>query len=157
MPKINGLNAGRHLKQALPAVKLIYLTAHWRPDLVSEAFELGASAYVLKSAIGSELIEALRAVKNGGTFVSPALTEGKADIRVEDLIQREQDHHLTPRQKEVLHLLTEGKSFKEVAHILDISPSTVEYHKYSIMKQNHIKTNADLFEFAHKVLPLGEP
>ncbi|HSQ19590.1 MAG TPA: response regulator transcription factor [Blastocatellia bacterium] len=150
MPTMNGLNAGQRLKQILPAVKLVYLTMNQDPDMASEAFRLGASAYLLKTSAGSELIRALREVLRGGTYVTPLMTEGMVGSFIQNFKRRKSTNHLTLRQKEVLQLLAEGLSMKEAAFILNVSPRTVAFHKYTMMNHLNIKSSAELIEYAMK-------
>jgi DNA-binding NarL/FixJ family response regulator len=148
MPTMNGLNAGHRLKQILPRVKLIYLTMNQDPDMAAEAFRLGASAYLLKTSAGSELIRALREVLRGGTYVTPLMTEGMVGSFVQIFKRRKSTNPLTLRQKEVLQLLVEGLSMKEAAFILNVSPRTVAFHKYTMMDHLNIKSSAELIEYA---------
>ena len=117
MPLMNGLSAGQQLKQEMPAVKLIYLTMNQDPDLAAEAFKLGASGYLLKSSAASELAHAIRETLMGRSYVTPLITEGMVGSFVQNLKRRKPAHKLTLRQKEVLQLLAEGRSMKEVAAI----------------------------------------
>jgi DNA-binding NarL/FixJ family response regulator len=148
MPTMNGLSAGQRLKQMLPTVKLVYLTMNQDPDMASEAFRLGASAYLLKTSAGSELIRALREVVRGGTYITPIMTEGMVGSFVQNFKRRKNNNHLTLRQKEVLQLLAEGRSMKEAAFILNVSPRTVAFHKYTMMDHLNIKSSAELIEYA---------
>jgi len=150
MPTMNGLSAGQRLKQILPTVKLVYLTMNQDPDMASEAFRLGASAYVLKTSAGSELLRVLREVLRGGTYVSPLMTEGMVGSFIQNFKHRKSTSHLTLRQKEVLQLLAEGLSMKEAAFILNVSPRTVAFHKYTMMDHLNIKSSAELIEYAMK-------
>jgi len=150
MPKMNGLNAGERLKQTMPLVKLVYLTMNQDPDIAGEAFRLGASAYVLKNSAAKELLQAIREVVRGGYYVTPLMTEGVSGSFVRNFKQRKSKYHLTLRQKEVLQLLAEGRSMKEVAFVLNVSPRTVAFHKYSMMEHLHIRSSAELIEFAMK-------
>jgi Response regulator containing a CheY-like receiver domain and an HTH DNA-binding domain len=150
MPKMNGLNSGERLKQTMPLVKLVYLTMNQDPDIAGEAFRLGASAYVLKNSAAKELLQAIREVVRGGYYVTPLMTEGMSGSFVRNFKQRKSKYHLTLRQKEVLQLLAEGRSMKEVAFVLNVSPRTVAFHKYSMMEHLHIRSSAELIEFAMK-------
>jgi len=150
MPKMNGLNAGERLKQTMPLVKLVYLTMNQDPDIAGEAFRLGASAYVLKNSAAKELLQAIREVVRGGYYVTPLMMEGMSGSFVRNFKQRKSKYHLTLRQKEVLQLLAEGRSMKEVAFVLNVSPRTVAFHKYSMMEHLHIRSSAELIEFAMK-------
>ena len=148
MPTMNGLNAGERLKQILPRVKLIYLTMNQDPDLAAEAFRLGASGYILKNSAASELVYAIREALLGRSFVTPLMTKDMVDSFLQNLKHRKNRGRLTLRQKEVLQLLAEGLSMKEVAHVLGVTPRTVAFHKYSMMEQLQVKTSAELIQFA---------
>jgi Response regulator containing a CheY-like receiver domain and an HTH DNA-binding domain len=131
-------------------VKLVYLTMNQDPDIAGEAFRLGASAYVLKNSAAKELLQAIREVVRGGYYVTPLMTGGMSGSFVRNFKQRKSKYHLTLRQKEVLQLLAEGRSMKEVAFVLNVSPRTVAFHKYSMMEHLHIRSSAELIEFAMK-------
>lgn len=148
MPAMNGLIAGQQLKKDMPAVKLIYLTMNLDPDLAAEAFRLGASGYLLKSSAASELPFAIREALTGRSYVTPQITEGMVGSFVQNLKRKKPAHKLTLRQKEVLQLLAEGRSMKEVAAILNVTPRTVAFHKYTMMEQLGIKTSAELIQYA---------
>ncbi len=150
MPHLNGLDAGVQVKHQLPRVKLVFLTMNMAPDVAAEAFLHGASAYVLKQSAGDELLLAVRKVQQGLSYLSPLVAQ-------ETLmhLQRKQNHpgqekRITQRQSEILQLLAEGKSMKEVANIIDIAPGTVAFHKYRMMETLNIKTNAALLAYAIK-------
>ena len=108
MPQLNGLDAGRRLKHALPKVKLIFMTMHEDPDLVGEAFRAGASAFLLKEAAVSELTEAIEQVLKGGTYVTPSAAEGLSNISLRDPKHREHAPEPTPRQREVFNYWRKG-------------------------------------------------
>jgi DNA-binding NarL/FixJ family response regulator len=150
MPIMNGLNAGQRLKQVLPAVKLIYLTMNPDPDIAAEAFRLGAAGYLVKSSAASELVHAIREVLRGRSYVTPLLTEGMVGSFVQNLKRRKSPRQLTLRQKEVLQLLAEGRSMKEVAFVLNVTPRTVAFHKYTMMEQLNVKSSAELIQYAMK-------
>jgi len=147
---MNGLSAGQRLKQDLPSVKLIYLTMNQDPDLAAEAFKLGASGYLLKNSAASELAHAIRETLRGRSYVTPLITEGMVGSFVQNLKSKKPAHKLTQRQKEVLQLLAEGRSMKEVAAILNVTPRTVAFHKYTMMEQLNVKTGAELIQYAIK-------
>ncbi|HSF23195.1 MAG TPA: response regulator transcription factor [Blastocatellia bacterium] len=155
MPTMNGLNAGERLRQLVPKAKLIYLTMNRDPELAAEAFRLGASGYLLKNSAASELVHAIREALMGRAYVTPLMTKGVVGPFIRKLMQREKPHRLTLRQKEVLQLLAEGHSMKEVAYILGVTPRTVAFHKYTMMEQLELKSSAELIQFAIKssVLP----
>jgi DNA-binding NarL/FixJ family response regulator len=146
MPLLNGLDAGRQLKARQRSVKLIYLTMNPDPDLAGEAHRLGASGYVLKSSAASELTQAIREALRGRTYITPLIAR---DV-VGSLIERRAGSELTTRQREVLQLLAEGRSMKEVGSILNVAPRTVAFHKYRMMEQLRLKTSAELVQFAVK-------
>jgi DNA-binding NarL/FixJ family response regulator len=148
MPTMNGLNAGQRLKQMMPMLKLVYLTMNHDPDVAGEAFRLGASAFVLKNSAATELLEAIRKVVRGGYYVTPLMTKGMEGSVVQYFKQRKAKYPLTLRQKEVLQLLAEGRSMKEVAFVLNVSARTVAFHKYTMMEHLHIRSNAELIEYA---------
>jgi len=155
MPGMNGLSAGQKLKQEIPSVKLIYLTMNQDPDLAAEAFKLGASGYLLKSSAASELAFAIREALTGRSYVTPLITEGMVGSFVQNLKRKKPTHKLTLRQKEVLQLLAEGRSMKEVAAILNLTPRTVAFHKYTMMEQLNLKTGAELIQYAIKNSIIG--
>jgi DNA-binding NarL/FixJ family response regulator len=145
MPLLNGLDAGRQLKAARAGVKLIYLTMNADPDVASEALRLGASGYVLKSSAGVELKQAIHEALRGRSYITPLITR---DLVGSLIHQKAHRPDLTPRQREVLQLLAEGKSMKEVGAILDLTPRTVAFHKYRMMEQLRLKTSAELVTYA---------
>jgi DNA-binding NarL/FixJ family response regulator len=147
MPLLNGLDAGRQIKQLRKSTKLVYVTMNEDPDLAAEAFRAGASAYLLKRSAASELLLAIREVMNGRSYVTPLVTEGLVGSFM-DAANRKPSHDLTPRQREVLQLLAEGHSMKQVAALLNVTPRTVAFHKYRMMEQLNIRTNAELIQFA---------
>ena len=149
MPLLNGVEAARQIKQKLKTVKLVFLTMNEDADLAAEAFRAGASAYLLKRSATSELPLAIREVMQGRSYVTPLVTEGL----VESLLQpepRRPAHELTPRQREVLQLLAEGRSMKEVASVLNLTPRTVAFHKYRMMDELKVKSTAELVQYAVK-------
>ncbi|PYT01751.1 MAG: DNA-binding response regulator [Acidobacteria bacterium] len=153
MPKGNGLSVGPKLKKLLPKTKLIYLTMYSSMESASQAFKLGASGYILKSTAGKELLRALREIQRGGYYATPELTEGMIGSFVQNFKNMEEPHKITARQKEVLHLISDGLSMKEIALRLDIQYTTVVFHKYTMMRQLGIKTSAELISYALSSLP----
>jgi len=147
MPLLNGLDAARQIKQMDPSVRLVFVTMNEDPDLAAEAFRAGAAAYLLKRSAGSELLTAIREAMKRRSYVTPLVTEGMLGA----LMHSTPDpaaRQLTSRQREVLQLLAEGKSMKEVASVLNVTPRTVAFHKYRMMEQLNIKTNAELIQYA---------
>jgi len=150
MPRLNGLDAARQLKAKMPRMKLIFMTMQQGPYLVGEAFRAGASAFLLKEAAASELIDALDQVLKGGRYVTPSAAEGLTNISLRDPKDREHVPQPSARQREVIQLLAEGCSMKEVAAALGITKRTVAGHKYAVMELLQLKTNADLVQYAIK-------
>ncbi|MEX5219275.1 MAG: response regulator [Nitrospiraceae bacterium] len=149
MPLLNGIDATRQLKKTLPDVKIIFVTMHADPAYLNEAFKAGGSGYLLKRSAGSELIQAIRSVLGGNYFVTPLLTKGLVNTAIGDApIPATRRNVLTPRQREVLQLVAEGKAVKEIAQLLNISPKTVEFHKAQIMEQLDLRTTAELTKYA---------
>ncbi len=149
MPRLNGLDAAPQLKQMLPEVKLIFLTVHEDPHLAAEAFRVGASAYLLKNCAASELFQAIQQARHGRSYVTPLIAQGMV-ASLQAPTRRQASSQLTPRQREVLQLLVEGHSMKEVGAILSVAPRTVAFHKYRMMAKLGLKTNAALMQFAIK-------
>lgn len=148
MPLLNGLTAARQIREFDKDVKLVFVTMNEDPDLAAEAFQAGASAYLLKRSAASELLAAIQQVVLGRSYVTPLVTEGMEQSMMEHGPDGPARHELTPRQREVVQLLAEGRSMKEVAAILNIAPRTVAFHKYRLMDQLHVKTNAELIQYA---------
>lgn len=149
MPILNGLDAGRQVKEMLPSVKLVYLTMNPDAEVAAEAFARGASGYLLKTCASSEMVLAVRDALRGKSYVSHGLSQDAIDAfrwRNKKLINEEE--RLTPRQREVLQLLAEGKVMKEVSSILNMSTRTVAYHKYRMMEVLGAKSTAELVKYA---------
>jgi DNA-binding NarL/FixJ family response regulator len=150
MPIMNGLIAGQRLKQILPRVKLIYLTMNQDPDVAAEAFRLGASGYLVKTSAASELIHAINEALLARSYITPLMTKDMVGSFVQNLKRRKTRHELTLRQREVLQLLAEGHSMKEVAYHLNVTPRTIAFHKYTMMDQLELKSSAELIQYAMK-------
>jgi DNA-binding NarL/FixJ family response regulator len=150
MPQLNGLDAGEQIKQKSRGTKLIYLTMMLGPDVAAEAFRRGASGYVLKHCNAEELVIAVRRVLRGESYLSPAITKDTVEYLLRSEAVYKEQKHISGRQSEVLQLLAEGKSMKEIAFILNLKPGTVAFHKYQIMDVLGIKTSAGLIEYAIK-------
>jgi DNA-binding NarL/FixJ family response regulator len=148
MPLLNGLDAARQIHAISPSIRLIFLTMNDDPDLAAEAFRAGATAYLLKRSPASELLTAIRQAMKSRKYVTPLITEGMLGALMNPMRGETPRHELTSRQREVLQLLAEGKSMKDVANILAVAPRTVAFHKYRMMEQLRIKTNAELIQFA---------
>jgi DNA-binding NarL/FixJ family response regulator len=147
MPHLNGLEAGRQLKELLPEVKLVFLTVNEDADLAAEALRMEASAYLLKKSAVSELFQAIQEVLRGRSYVTPLLAPDGIDAILKRE-PRQASEKLTPRQREVLQLLAEGNSMKQTANALNVTPRTVAFHKYRMMEQLGFETTAELIQFA---------
>jgi DNA-binding NarL/FixJ family response regulator len=150
MPLLNGLDAGEQLKALQPDVKVIFLTQNREPRYAVEAFRRKASGYLLKDSAASELTTAIRDALQGQCYISPRIA-GHVMTRGLAPEPERSGRDLSSREREVLQLLAEGRSMKEVAAVLDISPRTVEFHKYRIMNALGVKTNAELVQQAAKL------
>jgi len=148
MPLLNGIDAARQIRQSDPDVRIIFLTMNEDPDLAAEAFRAGASGYLLKRSAASELVTAINEVMKRRSYITPLVTEGLVGSMLQGLDSRPPS--LTPRQREIVQLVAEGRSMKEVGAILNIAPRTVAFHKYRIMEQLHLKSTAELIQFAIK-------
>ena len=135
MPLLNCLDAARQLKVLMPKVKVIFLTVSEDPDLAAEAFRVGASGFLLKNSAASELFQAIQEVLQGRSYVTPQATQGLIGAFLDGPKSPKKSAELSPRQREVLQLLAEGHSMKEIGCILKIAPRTVAFHKYSMMQQ----------------------
>ena len=148
MPILNGFEAGERLKKLVPRAKLIVLTMTEDAEVAADVLRSWASAYLLKRSASAELVRAIQDVLRGKTFVASHLAQNLLDKFVRDPQQRAKT--LTPRQREVLQLLAEGRTMKEAADVLNVTPRTVAFHKYKIMEEFELKTNSDLLRFAMK-------
>ena len=150
MPELNGLDAARQLKKSMPGVKLIFMTMNEDPYLVGEAFEAGASAFLHKQGAAFELTDAVEQVLRGRTYVTQSASQGLTKLSLQSPSSRSHSPEPTPRQREVIQLLAEGHSMKEVACALKITKRTVAAHKYAVMEQLQLRTNAELVQYAIK-------
>jgi len=150
MPNLNGFDAAGKLRKLLPEAKIVFLTMNDEPDMVTEAFKIGAKGYLLKNSAASELFQAIDAVLRGDSYVSPQLTQGMIGSFMKDPAGEKEHGQLTFRQREVLQLLAEGKTMKEVASVLFITPRTVAFHKYQMMEDIGVKRNSELIQYAFK-------
>ena len=151
MPHLNGLDALVQLKKLNPRVKVVFLTMHQEVAYARRALEAGAAGFVLKHSAPAELVTAIRAALEDKTYITPALA-----AEVLHAFQQGKNAEggpvakLTPRQREILQLLAEGRSAKEIAGALGISSRTVEFHKYQMMDSLHVHNSAELIHFAIK-------
>lgn len=148
MPLLNGLDAARQLNWVMPQVKVIFLTMSEDPEVAAEAFRVGASGFLLKNSAASELVQAVQEVCRGRSYVTPLATQGLVETFLRRPEPSGKSAELSPRQREVLQLLAEGHTMKEIARVLKIMPRTVAFHKYSMMEQLGITSSAELVQFA---------
>jgi DNA-binding NarL/FixJ family response regulator len=147
MPLLNGIDAAREIKKRLPEVKLLFVTMHANPTYLQAALDVGATGYVLKSSAREEILTAIEKVLKGEFFVTPgvcpkSLEEGADPARVAASLR------LSPREREILQLVAEGRSTKEVAHVLHISQKTVAFHKDNVKRKLGLRTTAELTKYA---------
>jgi DNA-binding NarL/FixJ family response regulator len=151
MPQLNGIEAARQIKKTDKNIIIVFLTMHIDATYAANAFEAGASGFVLKHSASSELIKAIHEAMKGRTYVTPRIAGDLIHSYQEGgSLEKDLFKKISPRQREILQLLVEGKSGKEIASILHISARTVEFHKYKMMEQLNIKTSAELVQYAVK-------
>lgn len=148
MPQLNGLDAADQIKHLLPTTKLVFLTMNMSPEVAAEAFRRGASAYVVKSSAAAELVRAIRRALRSESYLSPDITKETVDFLLRRGTSYATERRLTPRQSEILQLLAEGRSMKEIARILNLKPGTVAFHKYKMMGKLGVTSNAELLQYA---------
>jgi DNA-binding NarL/FixJ family response regulator len=155
MPLLNGLDAGRELKKQMPKIKIIFLTMNPDPKIASEALRIGASGYLLKNSQGAELLQAVRNAVSGISYVTPQISRAMEESFIRDPRSLNRPKHLSDRQREVLQMLAEGRSMKEIAYILQISHRTVRFHKYRIMEELGITNDSEIVQYAiqHAIIP----
>jgi DNA-binding NarL/FixJ family response regulator len=148
MPLLNGLDAARELKKRMPHVKVIFLTMESDSYIAAEAFRAGALGYLLKTSLPAELLQAVHDAVRGVSYVTPQISRALEDRFIRDPRALDRPEQLTGRQREVLQMLAEGRSMKEIAYVLDIAHRTVRFHKYRIMEELGVATNSDLVRYA---------
>jgi DNA-binding NarL/FixJ family response regulator len=153
MPQLNGLDAARHVARVCPGCRLIFVTMHAERDYLAAAFAVGAHAYVVKHSASSELLAAVQAVLRGESFVSRDIDLGPEGAPAPSKLR----DALTPRQREVLQLVAEGKTARAIGELLGISRKTVEFHKASIMRLLGLRTTAELTRYALDHGIIGPP
>jgi DNA-binding NarL/FixJ family response regulator len=156
MPLLSGMDAGQELKRLIPRTKLIVLTMSEDCESASEALRSWASGYLLKKSAGSELVKAIREALKGKSYVTPKVAQQLLDQFVRNPMH-ERNKELTPRQRQVLQLLAEGRTMREAADFLHVTPRTVAFHKYRIMEEFGLKTNSDLVRFAIRERVVSQP
>jgi DNA-binding NarL/FixJ family response regulator len=159
MPLLNGIEAAQRVREVSPETKLIFVSMHDATAYVQAAFKAGASGYLLKRSATDELEQAIRTVLAGNYYVTPLLTKGVVDIMVGSSSTRTSLDDLSSRQREVLQLVAEGHTVKEIATQLGISVRTVEFHKGRIMEQLDIHSTAELVKYAltHGLIVASSP
>jgi DNA-binding NarL/FixJ family response regulator len=148
MPRLNGLDAARRIREQVPTARFVFLTMHDDANLAAAALELGRVGFVLKSSGGQELVEAIEEILHGGSYLTPKLRA--EDWFAAKVRARQFSKDLTDRQRDVVQLFAEGRPIKEIAGILNVSEKTVEFHKHHIMELFNLKSNADLILFGLK-------
>jgi DNA-binding NarL/FixJ family response regulator len=151
MPEMNGIEAARRVNRSLPACKIVFVTQQLDPAYVHAAFTAGARAYVAKQSAAKELVEAIRRALRDHYYVTPLVGEKAAELVALDPSRNPSEFFgsaLTPRQREVLQLVAEGKTTKEISALLHISPKTVEFHRNSLMDELGVRTTAELTRYA---------
>lgn len=149
MPFLNGIDAAKQLRKILPAARVIFVTMHADADYITEAFRAGAKGYVLKRSAASELLTAIREVLKGNHFVSPIVTShAVASMIAPSESTGKFSDQLRPRQREVLQLVAEGRTRKEIASLLNITVKTVEFHKATLRREHDLRTVADFTRYA---------
>ena len=146
MPVMNGIEAARALKAKFPSIKLVFVTMHADPAYLRAAFQVGASGYILKQSLSDELTQALHTVLRGQTYVTPLIAKDVVDGVLSNDMQPL--FELTARQQEVLQLIVDGLSAKDIAAKLSISHRTVEFHKAQLMQQLDLHSTVELIKFA---------
>lgn len=151
MPLLNGIEAVREIRKRGSEAKIIFLTMHSDAGFAVEALEAGASGYLLKQSAAEELLAAIREVLKGRTYVTPLIARDVFDtaLRGERAADRP-SARLTARERQVLQLLAEGKSAKEIAAVLNVSTRTAEFHKYNVMDKLGLRSTAELTQYAMK-------
>jgi DNA-binding NarL/FixJ family response regulator len=150
MPLLNGIEAIRQVKKADPAARAIVLTVHEDIAQIVEAFRAGASGYLLKTSATTELPTAVRAVLKGGAYVTPLIAGDVLDNLLMAPVGRKAAGEPTERQREVIQLVSEGHSVKEIAAVLGISERTVEFHKHKISEELGLRNTAEITRYAVK-------
>jgi DNA-binding NarL/FixJ family response regulator len=148
MPRLNGLDAGEQVKKKNPEIKLVFLTMTLAADVAAEAFRRGASGYVLKQSAGTELLLAVRKVNRGESYLSPLVAKETVTFLLNKREPHTEEKRITRRQSEILQLLAEGMSMKQVASEIDVKPGTVAFHKYRMMQTLQVSSNAELLAYA---------
>jgi len=151
MPLLNGVEATRQIKAQYPEVQVLGLTRHENEEYIYQLLRAGASGYVVKQAAPAELVEAIRAVFEGDTFLSPSINPSMVEEYIRQakaMVKKGPDERLTPREREVLQLVAEGRTNREIAQVLSISVKTVEHHRANLMSKLDLYNAAELTQYA---------
>jgi DNA-binding NarL/FixJ family response regulator len=151
MPLLNGVEATRQIKAQVPEVQVLGLTRHENEEYVYQLLRAGAAGYVVKQAAPAELVEAIRAVMQGETYLSPSINPSVVEAYIrqaKEMVVKGPDERLTPREREVLQLVAEGRTNREIAQVLSISVKTVEHHRANLMSKLELYSAAELTQYA---------
>jgi DNA-binding NarL/FixJ family response regulator len=150
MPELNGIDAAVQLSKILPSAKIVFVTQQIDVQYLRAAFRAGATGYVAKQSATKELLIAIQKALSGEIYITPLLKGAFPDLSLEELRQSSDvfAKNLTPRQREVLQLVAEGRTIKEISAALQISPKTVEFHKNALMNEIGLRTTAELTRYA---------
>jgi two-component system response regulator NreC len=151
MPLLNGVEATRQIKAQHPEVEVLGLTRHENEEYIYQLLRAGAAGYVVKQAAPAELVEAIRTVFQGDTFLSPSINPSVIEEYIRQakaMVKKDSDERLTPREREVLQLVAEGRTNREIAQVLSISVKTVEHHRANLMSKLDLYSAAELTQYA---------
>ena len=151
MPEMNGVEAARRINKSVPDCKIVFVTQQLDPAYVHAAFTAGGKAYVAKQSASSELVDAIHRALRNHYYVTPLVGRKEAELAALNPSRNPSEFFgskLTPRQREVLQLVAEGKTTKEISSALHISPKTVEFHRNSLMDELGVRTTAELTRYA---------
>jgi DNA-binding NarL/FixJ family response regulator len=156
LPLLNGVDAGRELKKLLPRTKILVVTVNEDSTVAREALREWASGYLLKKSAAAELTHAIREILSGNSYVAPSVAQKLAEDFIRDPVTHAKGL-LTPRQRQVLQLLAEGRTMKEAADVLNLTARTVAFHKYRIMEDFGMHSNSELYKLAirERLVPMG--
>jgi DNA-binding NarL/FixJ family response regulator len=151
MPQLNGIDAVRILHKEVNSAKILFLSMYADHPLVEEAFRTGASGYLLKTGNVEELVKAIQCVSSGGTYLTPLLGDLISTLITANPQHKSGQATLTSRQREILRLLAEGRTMREIGKLLNITTRTAESHKYEMMRNTGLKTTAELLRYAIRI------
>jgi DNA-binding NarL/FixJ family response regulator len=156
LPLLNGIDAGRELKKLLPRTRILVVTVNEDSVVAREALRSWASGYLLKKSAAAELTYAIREILSGRSYVAPSIAQKLTEDFIRDPVTHAKGL-LTPRQRQVLQLLAEGRTMKEAADVLNLTTRTVAFHKYRIMEDLGMHSNSELYKLAirERLVPMG--